>query len=261
MSEAAKALGKPLPVASEVSEKPGQGLRGKVLGHEVQVTSRSKLINLGRTPDTDRLTPGAGLECVVLIDGKLAAQYRFRDAPRTESRPFVRHLSRQHHINRVMIVSGDREEEVRYLAKLVDITEVHAGKSPEEKVAIVQAETLKAPTIYVGDGINDAPALMIATVGIAFGRANNVTSEAAGAVIMESSIAKLDEFFHIGQRMRSIALQSAIGGICLSVLGMGAAAFGFLTPVAGAVAQEIIDLCAVLNALRAAVPPKQLTDY
>jgi cation transport ATPase len=102
---------------------------------------------------------------------------------------------------------------------------------------------------------------MAATVGVAGGQASDITSEAAGVVIMDSSLAKLDEFMHISERMRRIALQSSIGGMIASFIGMGAAAAGWLPPVMGAMAQEIIDVAAVLNALRAALPPKELTDY
>jgi P-type E1-E2 ATPase len=160
-----------------------------------------------------------------------------------------------------MLVSGDRESEVRYLAQRVGIDEVHAGKSPEEKLEIVKKETRLAPTLYLGDGINDAPALMAATVGVAFGQNSDVTSEAAGAVIMDSSLKKVDEFLHISQRMRRVALQSAVGGMALSVVGMALATAGYLPPVAGAVTQEVIDVLAVANALRAAVRPRKLTDF
>jgi P-type E1-E2 ATPase len=160
-----------------------------------------------------------------------------------------------------MLVSGDRDEEVRYLAERVGITEVHAGRTPEEKAAIVTEETRHAKTLFIGDGINDAPALVAATVGLAFGHQSDITSEAAGAVIMDSSLEKVDEFFHIGRRMRAIALQSAVGGMALSLVGMLFAAVGVLPPVAGAIAQEAIDLAAILNALRMAVPPRRLSDF
>ncbi len=257
---AAKEQSLTLPEASDVSEQPGNGLRGTVAGHQLQITSRNKLIpqNL---PGTDQLPPIAGgLECVVVLDGQYAAALRFRDAPRAESRSFVNHLAPKHHFDRVMIISGDRESEVRYLAEQVGITEVHAQKSPEEKLAIVRAETAKAKTLYVGDGINDAPAMMAATVGMAIGQNSDVTAEAAGVVIMDNSLKKVDEFMHISRRMRVIALQSAVGGMALSLIGMAFAATGHLSPVSGAIAQEIIDILAVLNALRAAFPPKVIHD-
>jgi P-type E1-E2 ATPase len=160
-----------------------------------------------------------------------------------------------------MLVSGDRESEVRYLADRVGIQEVHGGKTPEEKVAIVREETARARTLFVGDGINDAPALMAATVGVAFGSQNDITTEAADAVALEAALQKIDELMHIGRRMRRIALQSALGGMLASMIGMTAAAFGFLTPIWGAIAQEVVDLLAVLNAARVALPTEELQDY
>jgi len=249
-----------IPEATEVSETPGQGLRGTVAGHRVQVTSRNKLI-AQHIPGVDQLPPLAGgLECVVMIDLRYAAALRFRDAPRAESRSFVKHLGPKHQFQKVMIVSGDRESEVRYLAEQVGITDIHAEKSPEEKLAIVRAETAAAKTLYVGDGINDAPAMMAATVGMAIGQNSDVTAEAAGVVIMDNSLEKVDEFMHISRRMRSIALQSAVGGMALSLIGMAFAATGHLSPVGGAISQEVIDVLAVLNALRAAFPPTVIHD-
>ena len=257
---AAKAEGLALLEATEVSEKPGQGLRGMVSTHELQISSRGKIV--GQTiSGIDHLPPIAGgLECVVAIDKRYAAALRFRDAPRAESRFFVGHLGPKHHFSRVMIVSGDRESEVRYLAEQVGISEIYAQKSPEDKLAIVRKETTAAKTLYVGDGINDAPAMMAATVGMAIGQNSDVTAEAAGVVVMDNSLEKVDEFMHISRRMRSIALQSAVGGMALSVIGMGFAATGHLSPVSGAILQEVIDVLAVLNALRAALPPRVIHD-
>ena len=258
--EAAKEAGIELPEASDVGEPPGQGLRGTVAGRPVQVISREQLATL-RVAGSDQLPPHAsGLECVVVIDRRYAAALCFRDTPRAESRGFVSHLGPKHQFTRVMLVSGDRESEVQYLADQVGITVIHAQKNPEEKLAIVREETAKAKTLYVGDGINDAPAMMAATVGMAIGQNSDVTAEAAGVVIMDNSLEKVDEFMHISRRMRIIALQSAVGGMVLSVIGMAFAATGHLSPVSGAIMQEVIDVLAVLNALRAAFPPRQIHD-
>jgi heavy metal translocating P-type ATPase len=246
--------------ASRVSEPPGQGLRGTVGGHEVQITSRGKLIT-EKIPGAEHLPPiVGGLECTVVIDGRFAAAFRFRDAPRAEGRSFIKHLGPKHQFQRIMILSGDRESEVRYLAEEVGISEIHAEQSPEQKLTIVRQETVRAKTLYVGDGINDAPAMMAATVGMSIGQNSDVTAEAADVVAMENSLKKVDEFMHISRRMRSLALQSAVGGMLLSFAGMMFAAAGYLTPVAGAVSQEIIDVLAVLNALRGAFPPKLISD-
>ncbi len=251
----------PLLPVSSISEKPGEGLRGIVDGHQVEVTSR-KLLATKMPQQLTRLPQLAGgLECLILIDNQYAATYRFRDEPRSDGTTFIQHLKPKHHFEKVMLVSGDRESEVRYLAELVGIKDVHFSQSPEQKVALVRRETETANSIFVGDGINDAPALMAATVGLAFGQNSDVTSEAADAVIMDTSLKKVDEFMHISRRMRRIALQSAVGGMAISIIGMFVAAAGYLPPVAGAITQEVIDVVAVLNALRAAFPPGKLSDF
>lgn len=246
--------------AQQISEPKGAGLRGAVDKHEVILTSRKHLDVFGLEKDIIRLPQGIGLECIILIDRQLAAHYRFRDSPRADSTSFIQHLLPKHGIKKVLIVSGDREEEVKYLANYVGIPQVYGGKSPEEKVDIVVKETQQAKTAYLGDGINDAPALLAATVGIAFGRNSDITAEAAGAVVMDSSLEKVDEFLHISNRMRTIALQSALGGMTLSILGMIIAAFGFLPPVAGAISQEIIDVIAIINSLRTIWKPNNISD-
>jgi P-type E1-E2 ATPase len=240
---------------SDVSEPPGKGLRATVGGTEVEVTGRKMAEQRGA-----ELPPfTGGMECAILIGGTYAALFKFRDRPRTESASFISHLGPKHQIKKLLLVSGDRESEVRYLAQHVGIEEVHFSQSPEQKVEMVRRQT--EPTMFLGDGINDAPALAVATVGIAFGQNSDITSEAAGAVILDSSLARVDELMHIGRRMRSIALQSAVGGMALSIVAMLFAALGYLPPVAGALVQEAIDVLAVVNALRAAFPAGQLTDY
>jgi heavy metal translocating P-type ATPase len=247
--------------ATEISERPGEGLRGTVAGRAIQITSRQKIAT--KRPELAQELPATrgGMECVVLIDGGYAATYRFRDEPRAEGASFVRHLMPKHGFNRVLLVSGDRAAEVRYLAEQVGIQEVYAEQTPEQKLEIVRRETQRAATLFLGDGINDAPALTAATVGIAFGQSSDITAEAAGAVIMDTSLQRVDELLHVSRRLRTIALQSAVGGMALSLIGMAFAAAGYLPPVAGAMVQEAIDVLAVVNALRVAVPPGTLSDY
>ena len=238
---------------ARVSEKPGQGLVGAVDGQEIAVTHRKKLI--ASDPAMAEILPpdASGLECVIMIDGAYGATLRFRDSPRADGRNFVGHLGPVHNFNKVMLLSGDRASEVSHLSKLLGIDESFASQSPEQKVEIVRRETALAPTLFMGDGINDAPALAVATVGIAFGKHSSVTAEAAGAVIPESSLQAVDELFHISMTMRRILLQSVIGGMVLSIFAMGFAAFGYISPVAGAVLQEGIDVIAIVNALRLAL--------
>lgn len=267
----------------ELAEKPGQGLTGRVQKgtshseacdvhadgsqgdgsqiHRVAITSRQKLMHLD--PQGVAALPAAagGLECVVVVDGRTEALLRFRDSPRADGITFIRHLSPSHRLSRVMLVSGDRASEVQWLADVVGIKEVYAGISPEGKLKLVEEATTQAPTIFVGDGINDAPALAAATVGIAMGTASDVTSEAAGAVVMDSALERVDELFHIGRRLRTVALQSAVGGMAASLIGMAFAAAGYLSPAVGALVQEAIDVVAVLNALRVAWNPGSLSDY
>jgi heavy metal translocating P-type ATPase len=257
IQDAARNAHLPAEAVSEISERPGEGLRGIVGQRAVWITSRGKISGLQAA-----LPPVAsGLECVVFLGGIYAATFRFRDLPRTESELFIKHLRPRHAVSRVLIVSGDRDEEVQHLARHVGIQEVHSAKSPEDKVTIVRSEAALAPTLFLGDGINDAPAMQAATVGVAFGLQSDITAEAADAVVLETSLSKVDELIHIGRHMRGIALQSAIGGMALSMVGMVIAAFGYLPPLGGAIAQEAIDLLAVLNAVRVALPAGSLTDF
>jgi heavy metal translocating P-type ATPase len=257
--EYAKQGDTPLAAATQISEKPGEGLTARVDGKLVQITGRKQV---NQTPAIASLLPPitSGMECILLINGEYGATFRFRDAPREESGSFIRHLRPKHHIDHVMLLSGDREREVQYLARAVGIREALFGKSPEEKVEIVASEAKRKPTIFIGDGMNDAPAMQAATVGIAFGSNSDITAEAADAVVLDQSLQKVDELMHIGRRMRNIALQSAMGGMALSMIGMFVAAAGHLPPVAGAITQEIIDVLAVLNALRVALPGGNLQD-
>ncbi|MHB1743553.1 MAG: heavy metal translocating P-type ATPase [Acidobacteriaceae bacterium] len=256
--DAAKREQIPLIGVGEVSEAPGTGLTGEIDGHAWTLTGR------GRVNDevARHLPPTApGLECVLLRDGALAGVLRFLDEPRGESRPFLAHLGPNHAITEIVLLSGDRPAEVAQFASSMGLTHVYGGMSPEQKLDVVRQLTAEAPTLYLGDGINDAPAMMAATAGVALGVNSDITTEAAGAVILQSSLASVDELMHIGRRMRRIALTSAVGGMLLSVAGMCAASLGYLTPIQGALAQEAIDLLSILNSLRMILPVGQMSDF
>lgn len=259
--KAAEKAGLSLSSATNIAELPGKGLTGTVLGKQIKITSRKNIAEEYPEIVEDLPPLAGGLECIALIAGHYAGTLQFRDEVRTDSSSFINHLQPSHLLNRVMLVSGDRESEVRFLAEQVGIKHVYFSQSPEQKLELVRQETKAAKTIYLGDGINDAPALTAATIGIAFGQNSDITGESADAVIMDSSLLKVDELFHIGARMRKIALQSAVAGMALSLIAMVFAGLGYLTPVAGAITQEVIDVLAVLNALRAAVSPKTLSDF
>jgi len=255
--DAAKNAHLTLLAVEDVHEPPGFGLRARIAGHMVTLTGRKHL-----APDQLAALPpqAGGLECIVVIDGAIAATLRFRDEPRADVRKFIDHLAPHHQMRKMILLTGDREPEARRIAQLAGIPTVLAEKSPEEKLAIVRQETALAPTLFVGDGVNDAPALLAATVGVALGAGTDVAAAASGAVILEPTLRKLDELAHIARRARIILLQSAVGGMALSLIAIGFAAAGHLSPVAGAVLQEAIDLAAILNAMRAAFVPKTLSD-
>ena len=255
---AAEADHLPLIDIDDVSEPPGAGLTGHLQNRVLTVTGRGKL-----PPNLAEAMPpvAPGLECVLLIDNQLAGVFQFHDQPRSESKSFLKHLGPRHSITEVILLSGDRPTEVALFAAGMGITEAYGGKTPEQKLQFVQEKTLTTRTLYLGDGINDAPAMMAATAGIALGVNSDITSEAAGAVILQSSLRGVDELLHIGRRMRRIALISAVGGMGLSLLGMVAAAFGFITPIQGAIGQEAIDLLSILNSLRMIIPKGPLSDF
>jgi len=243
-----------------VIEHPGDGLRGTIDGRKIHITGR---VNAERDYGSMAALPAgaAGLECLLVVDGRPAALFIFQDELKTDSLPFISHLRPKHHAERLVLLSGDKESEVRHTASLVGIREIYFNKTPEEKLAFVRDETLKTKTLFVGDGINDAPSMLAATVGVALGSATQAISESADAVVLDSSLRRIDELIHIGRRMKKISLQSAVGGMALSALGMIAAATGHLPPLTGAIAQEFIDLFAVVNALRVGMVRFDLADF
>jgi len=227
--------------AQNISEKPGYGMIGNIGDKEIIITSRKKIHEFQASKIAlPELTEG--MECVIIINKKVAGILHFRDLERPESKSFINHLAPNHNFKKIILLSGDRASEVNYLAKKLGINNYFSSQSPEQKLEIVKKETQNAPTLFMGDGINDAPALMLASVGIAFGQGNNITSESSGAVILESNLLKVDELIHISIFTRKIILQSAIGGMIFSIIGMILASFGWVSPSQGAIAQQIIDV-------------------
>jgi heavy metal translocating P-type ATPase len=260
--DAAKRQEIALAVPTGVSEKPGQGLVGEVDGHKIHITGRNQAVAANLVSASELPAAEFGLECLVFVDRQFAALFRFHDEPRAESSSFVRHLQPKHGAGEVVLLSGDRRSEVEHLARIVGIERIHSGATPEQKLKLVTEASARHRTLFVGDGINDAPAMLAATASVALGgQSSDVTTEAADAVVMDSSLRKVDELMHIARRTRSIALQTAVGGMALSGIGMLFAAAGYLPPLAGAVAQEVIDLVAILNALRITIPVKELSDF
>ncbi len=231
--EGARAEGVPLRKVGEIREPPGAGMTATLDGRTIEVTGRKQWTARSEQAGSELPPVAGGLKFICVIDGRYAATLRFRDRPRAEGPSFIRHLGPRQGFDRVKLVTGDRESEASYMARLAGIGEVLAGQTPEQKLEIVRRETQRANTVSLDYGINDAPALAAATVGIALGQNSEIIVEAAGAVILESSLEKVDELLHIGHRLRAIALQSAVGGMALSLVGMSIAATGYLPPVAG----------------------------
>ncbi len=234
--------------ANLVNEKPGYGISGKIGDFELIITNRqnaSKFANYQNLPPVQ-----IGLECIVIINNEVASVLIFEDIERPETGSFISHLTAEHNFSEVILLSGDRQEQVSYLGKKLGINKCYGGKSPEEKLDIVKHYSQKSPTLFVGDGINDAPALLLATASIAFAKHNQITGESANAVLLENNLLKVDKLLHLSIETRQIALQSAVGGMLFSLLGMILASFGYISPAQGAILQQIIDVIAILNALR-----------
>lgn len=245
-----------LDTPSNVSEEPGAGLRGEVDGHQVALGSHAYAAR-GTSPaawvqgflrkmDYDDATGS-----FVVIDGAMAGALSFADRLRQDAPRAVRKL-RQAGIRRIVILTGDRLEPAQAAGTAVGADEVHAQLHPPDKLALIEQASLKTPTVMVGDGINDAPALAAAGVGIAIGaRGATAASDTADVVLLTDRLDRVAEALHIAHRTRGIAMQSIVAGMGLSLLAMLAAAMGQLPPLAGAILQEVIDVVVIANALRA----------
>ncbi|TIV28239.1 MAG: HAD family hydrolase [Mesorhizobium sp.] len=240
----------------DVREHRGEGLEGQVDGISVVAGSRPLVLGSGPLPNwaesgESRYRDTQVLRVFLAIDGRLAAVFTFGDAIREDAPGTVEAL-RSAGVTRIVMLTGDDGAAAEKVSASLDLDAVFADATPADKVGTVEAEKAAAPTMMVGDGINDAPALAAATVGIAMGaRGGTASSEAADVVVLTDRLEPVAEALRIARRTRGIALQSIVVGLGLSGAAMIAAAMGHITPVAGALLQEGIDVAVIVNALRA----------
>jgi heavy metal translocating P-type ATPase len=241
-----------LPVPSGVSETPGEGLSGKVNGKYVLIGSTGFVAARLQEPPLERPPAEAGAVLVaVAIDGRLAAYIVMADMLREGTARFLSDL-RRFGVARLLLATGDRRAVAEAVTKGLGLDTVRSELTPDQKVLLVLTERKNGPVMMVGDGVNDAPALAAADVGVAMGaRGAAASAEAADVVLLVDDLNRLLPGLDIARGSRKIAVESVIAGIGLSLAGMVAAALGYLAPVQGALLQEAIDAAVILNALRA----------
>lgn len=240
---------------ADVAESPGRGIRGRVGDQRVTVGSES-FAPVDSPPAWARAArrrarrEGA-LTVSVTVDGALVGLLVLADPPRPDAARTIRAM-RQRGITRVVLVTGDRPDVAEGIGEVIGVDEVLAERTPAEKLDAVRRESQAAATVMVGDGINDAPALALADVGVAMGaRGASAASEAADVVVAVDRLDRLDEALALARRTRAIAFESVAAGTGLSLVAMVVAGIGWLPAVAGAILQEGIDAAVILNALRA----------
>jgi len=258
---AARDRGLTLPIPEDVAEIPGEGVIGFIDGRQVIVGGDGFVAErVGRlSGDHPELAAGSVMVAVA-FDGRLAGHLVMSDPLREGAAEMLASLRRQG-VARILLATGDRAEVAARVTEGLGLDGIRAGLTPDEKVLLVLTEHKNGPVMMVGDGVNDAPALAAADVGVAMGaRGAAASAEAADVVLLVDRVDRIAPGIEIARRSRRIALESVVAGIGLSVLGMIAAAFGYLTPVQGALLQEAIDVAVILNALRALrISPAGLT--
>jgi len=250
----ARRKGLVLAVPSDVMETPGEGLTGTVEGHKAVVGGlhfiAGKISDAGLLPLPHDRPPGA-LAVAVAIDDRLAGVLVLADELRAGTEALLHDL-RAIGIERVVLATGDRHEVARFIASGLSLDLVRSELTPDQKILVVLSERKNGPVMMIGDGVNDAPALAAADVGVAMGAKGAAASaEAADVVLLVDQLDRILPAIKIARRSRYIALECVVAGIGLSTIAMIAAAFGFLVPVEGALLQEVIDVAVIFNALRA----------
>ena len=249
----ARNRGLSLSVPDTVRETAGEGISGDVEGLHVVLGGSNFVMGLIAPCDTESpaYVPDGRPIVAVAIDGKFAGRILLSDRLRHGAEDVLGEL-RSLGVERVVLATGDLPKIAAAMTAGLPFDAVHADRSAADKVAIVKAEQRYGPVMMVGDGVNDAPALAAATIGAALGiHGSAASAETADMVLLVDSLDRLPLALRVARRARDVALQSVFAGIGLSLLGMAAAAMGWLTPVQGALLQEGIDVAVVLNALRA----------
>ena len=248
-----------LKVPEQVRESMGSGLQGVIEGRQVSAGSRDLILGSARASEWSsrairRASWRSALVVFVAVEGRPIGALLLADELRADTPRAIR-LLREAGVKRMVMVTGDRAAAAHAIGAALDLDAVLADRVPSDKVDAVRSEQRLHPTIMVGDGINDAPALASADVGVALGaRGASASSEAADVVILADRLDRVGEAIVIAQRARRIALESIVAGMGLSILAMLAATFGWLMPVPAAIVQEVIDVAVILNALRALTP-------
>lgn len=252
--EAATRRNLPLSVPTGIEETPGLGIEGLVenkrllVGGEAFVSEKLGLTHF--MPSRDGLALSA-MTVAVAVDGVPVGLIVLEDHVRSDAEAMLAVLRRAG-VGRIVLASGDRPDIARSVGERLGFDQILGGLTPGDKVAAVATEAASGPVMMVGDGVNDAPALAAAAVGVAMGaRGAAASSEAAGVVVLVDELGPLAKAIIIARRTRNIALQSVFAGLGLSIAAMIVAALGYLPPVQGALVQEAIDIAVVLNALRA----------
>jgi len=250
----ARARGLALAIPTEATETPGEGIAGKVEGRSVMVGgARFIAAKIGRSglSTLAQGRPAGAVAVEIAIDGEPAGVLILNDALRAGTARLLADL-RGLGIERIVLATGDRAEVARVIAFGLPIDLVRAELTPDQKVLAVLSERKNGPVMMIGDGVNDAPALAAADIGMAMGAKGAAASaEAADVVLLVDQLDRVVPAIRIARRSRTIALQSVVAGIGLSVMAMVAAALGYLPPVEGALFQEVIDVAVIFNALRA----------